>query len=241
LDRDVDKIVRRYLTDPIEHATESGKASVSTMSHYLFVVHGEDKSQVLAEIGSRHGKTMFFARTQLGVERIARELAEQGIAAGALHGGKTQSARTKTLQQFKDGVTDVLVATDVAARGIHVDGVSLVVHVDPPSDPKDYLHRAGRTARAGEEGAVATIVGPRQLRGVQQMTDRAGVEPEVVRIRPMSHELVEITSAQKPSGVAWVAPREPERRGGRSGGYRGGNGGRSGGPRREGSRPRRRD
>jgi hypothetical protein len=244
LDRDVDKIVRRYLTDPIEHATESGKASVSTMSHYLFVVHGEDKSQVLAEIGSRNGKTMFFARTQLGVERIARELAEQGIAAGALHGGKTQGARTKTLQQFKDGITDVLVATDVAARGIHVDGVSLVVHVDPPSDPKDYLHRAGRTARAGEEGAVATIVGPRQLRGVQQMTDRAGVEPEVVRIRPMSNELVEITSAQKPSGVAWIAPREPERRGGgrSGGGYRGGSGGgRSGGPRREGSRPRRRD
>jgi len=244
LDRDVDKIVRRYLTDPIEHATESGKASVSTMSHYLFVVHGEDKSQVLAEIGSRNGKTMFFARTQLGVERIARELAEQGIAAGALHGGKTQGARTKTLQQFKDGITDVLVATDVAARGIHVDGVSLVVHVDPPSDPKDYLHRAGRTARAGEEGSVATIVGPRQLRGVQQMTDRAGVEPEVVRIRPMSNELVEITSAQKPSGVAWIAPREPERRGGgrSGGGYRGGSGGgRSGGPRREGSRPRRRD
>ena len=235
LDQDVDKIVRRYLTDPIEHATESGKASVSTMSHFLFVVHSEDKTRVLAQIASRAEKTMFFARTQLGVERIANELAQAGVAVGALHGGKSQSARTKTLAQFKEGLTNVLVATDVAARGIHVDGVSLVVHVDPPNDPKDYLHRAGRTARAGESGAVATMVGPRQLTGVQKMTSRAGVEPEVVRIKPMSRDLIEITGAQEPSGIPWRAPAEAAPRRGRPPGGRKF----SGAPRREGSRPRR--
>jgi superfamily II DNA/RNA helicase len=239
LDRDVDKIVRRYMTDPIEHATESGKASVSTMSHFLFVVHSEDKNDILAEIGSRPGKTMFFARTQLGVERIANDLARRGVAAGALHGGKTQSARTRTLKDFKDDITDVLVATDVAARGIHVDGVTLVVHVDPPADHKDYLHRAGRTARAGESGAVVTMVGPRQQKAVTQMTSRAGVEPEVVRVRPMSSELVDITNAKEPTDIPWTPPRSPER-GGRgrppARGGRGGYGG--GGGRREGSRSR---
>lgn len=217
LDGDVDTIVRQYLHKPVEHATEPAQASVSTMHHYLFVVYREDKSQVLAQVGSRSGKTVFFARTQLGVERIANELAQQGIPAGALHGGKTQSARTKTLQQFKDGITQVLVATDVAARGIHVDGVSLVVHVDPPSDAKDYLHRAGRTARAGESGSVVTMVNPRQLRGVQQMTDKAGVAPELVRVKPMSRELVSITGAKQPSGTPWVPPREPAKRTARSG------------------------
>ena len=217
LDGDVDTIVKRYLHNPVEHATEPAQASVSTMHHYLFVVYREDKEQVLAQIGSRSGKTVFFARTQLGVERIANELAQQGIAAGALHGGKTQSARTKTLNQFREGITNVLVATDVAARGIHVDGVSLVVHVDPPSDSKDYLHRAGRTARAGESGSVVTMVNPRQLRSVQKMTDRAGVAPEVVRVKPMSRDLVEVTGATEPSGIPWQPPREQAKRSSRSG------------------------
>ena len=206
LDGDVDKIVRRYLTDAAEHATASQHSTVSTMEHFLFVVHPEDKSQVLAEIASRAGKTMLFGKTQLGVERIARDLAHVGVACGALHGGKTQSVRTRTLREFKDGITHVLVATDVAARGIHVDGVTLVVHVDPPKDPKDYVHRAGRTARAGEEGAVATLVGPRQQKAVLQMLSRAGVEPVVVRIRPMSVELVEISGAREPSGTPWHPP-----------------------------------
>lgn len=215
LDRDVDKIVKKYLTNPVEHATDTAKASVKTMDHYLFVVYREDKEEVLAQIGARDGKTIFFARTQLGVERIAKDLAKRGVAAGALHGGKTQGARTRTLAAFKEGVTNVLVATDVAARGIHVDGVTLVVHVDPPADPKDYLHRAGRTARAGESGAVATMVTPRQQKTVEQMTKRAGVEPKIVRVKPMSKELISITGAQKPSGIAWVEPEAPKsRRGG---------------------------
>ena len=210
LDKDVDQIVKKYLTNPVEHATDTAKASVKTMDHYLFVVYREDKEDVLAEIGAREGKTIFFARTQLGVERIAKDLAKRGVAAGALHGGKTQGARTRTLAAFKEGVTNVLVATDVAARGIHVDGVSLVVHVDPPADPKDYLHRAGRTARAGESGAVVTMVTPRQQKTVEQMTKRAGVEPKVVRVKPMAKDLVAITGAKKPSGVPWVEPATPK-------------------------------
>ena len=209
LDRDVDKIVKKYLNNPVEHATDASKASVKTMDHYLFTVYREDKDEILAEIGSREGKTIFFARTQLGVERIAKDLARKGVAAGALHGGKTQGARTRTLAQFKEGVTNVLVATDVAARGIHVDGVTLVVHVDAPTDPKDYLHRAGRTARAGESGAVVTLVGPRQQRGVEQMMQRAGVEPKVVRVTPMSKDLIKITGSTRPSGIAWQEPELP--------------------------------
>jgi superfamily II DNA/RNA helicase len=206
LDGDVDAIVRRYLNHPIMHSTVSGEARVDTMEHFLFVVHSEDKPQVVARIASRAGKTMLFGRTQLGVERIAKELMHQGVACGALHGGKSQAVRTKTLQQFKDGVTSVLVATDVAARGIHVEGVSLVVHVDPPKDPKDYVHRAGRTARAGAAGAVVTIVGPRQQKSVLAMMTRAGVTPEVVRIRLTSPELGVITGARQPSGVPWHPP-----------------------------------
>ena len=229
LDKDVDKIVRKYLHDPVEHATNSGKASVKTMTHYLFITYSEDKPAILAEIGSRKGKTMFFARTQAGVDRIAKDLANKGVPAGALHGGKTQAVRTRTLNAFKEGITDVLVATDVAARGIHVDGVSLVVHIDPPNDHKDYLHRAGRTARAGETGAVVTMIGPRQQKAVTAMTSRAGVDPEVVKVKPMSKELVAITGAKEPTGIAWKPPAEPPARGRRPGGP-----GRSGGGRPQG-------
>ncbi|KGA18817.1 hypothetical protein GM51_7700 [freshwater metagenome] len=228
LDKDVDKIVKKYLKNPIEHATNSGKASVSTMTHYLFITYSEDKPTILAEIGSRKGKTMFFARTQAGVDRIAKDLANKGVPAGALHGGKTQAVRTRTLAAFKEGLTDVLVATDVAARGIHVDGVSLVVHIDPPNDHKDYLHRAGRTARAGETGKVVTMIGPRQQKAVTAMTSRAGVDPEVVKVKPMSKELVSITGAKEPTGIPWKPPAEAAKRGGRPNGARSG-GSRSGG------------
>lgn len=232
LDKDVDKIVRKYLHDPVEHATNSTKASVKTMTHYLFITYSEDKPAILAEIGSRKGKTMFFARTQAGVDRIAKDLANKGVPTGALHGGKTQAVRTRTLNAFKEGITDVLVATDVAARGIHVDGVSLVVHIDPPNDHKDYLHRAGRTARAGETGAVVTMIGPRQQKAVTAMTSRAGVDPEVVKVKPMSKELVAITGAKEPTGIAWKPPAEPPARGRRPGGS--GGSGRSGSGRPQG-------
>src|SRR5690606_30088453 len=157
---------------------------VATMDHHLMVVHPRDKFPVTAAIAARRGRTIMFVRTQAGVDRLVAQLAAVGVRAGALHGGKSQGVRTRTLTEFRKGQIRVLVATDVAARGIHVDGVSLVVHVDPPTDPKDYLHRAGRTARAGESGAVVTLVMPRQRRDALATLARAGVRPAQTRVRP---------------------------------------------------------
>jgi superfamily II DNA/RNA helicase len=223
LDGDVDALVRRFMNNPVTHSTAPAEASVSTMDHHMLLIPPHDKFAVTAQIAAREGKTIVFARTQLGVDRLVEQLAAVGVRAGALHGGKTQRVRTRTLAQFKEGRTNVLVATDVAARGIHVDGISLVMHVDPPKDPKDYLHRAGRTARAGESGAVATLVLPKQRRSTLAMMLKAGVEPTELRVRLGDPGLAEVTGAREPSGVP--VPPEPEERGGRGG--------------RDGDRPRR--
>jgi superfamily II DNA/RNA helicase len=138
-------------------------------------------------------------------------LTEVGVRAGGLHGGKTQRVRTRTLAEFREGSLDVLVATDVAARGIHVDGVSLVVHVDPPKDPKDYLHRAGRTARAGETGTVVTLVLPKQRKSTAILMKKAGVEPGQLRVRSDDADLAALTGARKPSGIPFVAEQQRPR------------------------------
>ena len=245
LDKEIQSIVRQFLPDHVEHSTQDATASVDTMAHHVLLVDRGQKDAVLAEIGARSGRTIMFARTKLGVEGITDRLRAAGISAEALHGGKAQSQRTRVLDRFKRGRTPVLVATDVAARGIHVDDISLVVHVDPPADAKDYLHRAGRTARAGEAGTVVSIVLPNQRRAVRRLTGLAGVDPKATSVRPGSAELADITGAQAPTGNALPpAERERERpRGGRSGGYQGSNprsGGYQGsrdnarGPRREG-------
>ena len=210
LDGDVDTLVKRFMHDPVTHSTAPAEASVSTMDHHLLLIPPHDKFPITASIANRTGKTIVFARTQMGVDRLVEQLAAVGVRAGALHGGKTQRVRTRTLAEFKEGRSNVLVATDVAARGIHVDGISLVVHVDPPKDPKDYLHRAGRTARAGESGAVVTLVLPKQRRTTQAMMAKAGVAPAEVRVRLGDENLAEITGAREPSGVPVV--NEPERR-----------------------------
>lgn len=204
LDKDVNRLVRTYLNDPVEHSVDTGQASVTTMDHHVLVVHPEDRDVIIAQIAAREGRTIIFTRTKHGADKLAAKLAGQGVPVGVLHGGKTQAVRTRTLKEFKDGAIRTLVATNVAARGIHVDGISLVVHFDAPTDPKDYLHRAGRTARAGESGTVVTMTAPRQQRTVKHMTDRCGVQPVVTRIRPLSAELVTITGAQKPSGEPWA-------------------------------------
>ncbi|MBB5870777.1 superfamily II DNA/RNA helicase [Allocatelliglobosispora scoriae] len=202
LDGDVDTLVKRFMTDPVTHSTSPSTTSVTTMDHYMLLIPPHDKFTVTASIASREGRTMFFARTQAGVDRLVEQLREVGVRAGGLHGGKTQAVRTRTLAEFKEGRTTVLVATDVAARGIHVDGISLVVHVDPPKDSKDYLHRAGRTARAGESGAVATLVLPKQRRSTIAMMQKAGVaEPAEHRVRSGDPALTELTGAKEPTGV----------------------------------------
>ncbi|MEW2141993.1 DEAD/DEAH box helicase [Micromonospora vinacea] len=236
LDGDVDALVRRFMTDPVTHSTAPSTASVSTMDHHMLLIPPHEKFPVAASIAARDGRTMVFARTQLGVDRLVEQLAAVGVRAGGLHGGKTQRMRTKTLAEFREGRMNVLVATDVAARGIHVDGVTLVLHVDPPKDPKDYLHRAGRTARAGESGAVATLVLPKQRRTTLAMMEKAGVAPAETRVRVGDAALAELVGAREPSGVPVRVEAEPRGYGDRSGGPRRYDD-RSGGPRRFGDRP----
>jgi superfamily II DNA/RNA helicase len=227
LDRGVDGLVKKYLNNPVTHSVDSDKASVSTMEHHVLVIHPNDKELITAQIAAREGKTILFVRTQHGADKLAQKLAHAGVPVGALHGGKSQSVRTRTLAAFKSGATPALVATDVAARGIHVDDVSLVVHVDPPQDPKDYLHRAGRTARAGESGVVVTLTTTRQQNTVRGLTDKAGVKPKITRVKPSGRELMEVTGAREPSGVPWIAPSTKERHDEQKGG-----------PRKRRSRPR---
>jgi superfamily II DNA/RNA helicase len=200
LDGDVDELVRRYLTDPVTHSVDPPRGSVSTMEHHMLLVSRADKPSVVAEMAARDGRTIMFLRTKHHVDRLTRKLQSVGVRAGALHGGKTQGARNRVLDDFRDGAIPVLVATNVAARGIHVDGVSLVVHVDPPADAKDYLHRAGRTARAGESGTVVTVVMHEERRTVTQLTAKAGVTPEQTKVHPGHADLARITGARRPTG-----------------------------------------
>ncbi|HEY5847543.1 MAG TPA: DEAD/DEAH box helicase [Microlunatus sp.] len=175
LDRAVDQLVRTYLSNPVTHSVDPGQASITLMEHRLIEVAPADKVAMTAELARRGERTVIFVRTQRGADRVAEQLREAGVLAGALHGGLTQGARARILAAFKEGRLPVLVATDVAARGIHVDSIGLVLQADPPSGPKDYLHRAGRTARAGQAGKVLTLVLPPQRRDVRRLVAQAGV------------------------------------------------------------------
>jgi len=211
LDNDVDTLIERFMHDPVTHSTDEAVATVDTMEHHALLIPPRDKFDILAAIANRRGRTIMFVKTQAAVDELVDQLAAVGVRAGALHGGKTQRVRTRTLAEFREGQVDVLVATNVAARGIHVDGVSLVVHVDPPKDSKDYLHRAGRTARAGESGTVVTIVLPRQRRSTFTMLERAGVSPVRTEVTASAPALADVTGARRPSGVP-VATQPPSTR-----------------------------
>ncbi|MER6467321.1 DEAD/DEAH box helicase [Streptomyces collinus] len=204
LDRNVDLLVRGYLTDPVVHSVDPSAGAVTTMEHHVLLVHDADKHRTTTEIAARDGRVIMFLDTKHAVDRLTKHLLNSGVRAAALHGGRSQPQRTRTLAQFKDGHVTVLVATNVAARGIHVDSLDLVVNVDPPSDHKDYLHRGGRTARAGESGSVVTLVTPGQRRGMTRLMASAGISPRVTPIRSGEAELSRITGAQAPSGVPVV-------------------------------------
>ncbi len=227
LDGAVDKLVKRYLNDPVTHEVDSGKASVTTMTHHVLHLAPHHKNQTTAEIANREGKTVIFARTQMGSDRIAGQLRQAGVLAGALHGGLTQGARARILAAFKAGEVPVLVATDVAARGIHVDDVTLVLQVDPPRNHKDYLHRAGRTARAGEAGAVVSLVLPHQRKQMRRLVGQAGVKVEPLDVQPGSEELTAATGARPVTAdpideadyLAIIAPKPQQRRPKRKGGW----------------------
>ncbi|MFF8407515.1 DEAD/DEAH box helicase [Streptomyces sp. NPDC015684] len=215
LDRNVDLLVRRYLTDPVVHSVDPSAGAVTTMEHHVLHVPDAEKHAATIEIAARDGRVIMFLDTKHAVDRLAQELLDSGVRAAALHGGKSQPQRTRTLTQFKTGHVDVLVATNVAARGIHVDNLDLVVNVDPPLDHKDYLHRGGRTARAGESGSVVTLVTPNQRRAMVRVMSAAGIRPQTTPIRSGDEALSRITGAQAPSGIPVVitAPvaERPER------------------------------
>ncbi|MEU9000701.1 DEAD/DEAH box helicase [Streptomyces sp. NPDC059982] len=202
LDRNVDLLVRRYLTDPVVHSVDPSAGAVTTMEHHVLHVHGADKQRTTTQIAAREGRVMMFLDTKHAVDRLTEHLLNSGVRAAALHGGKSQPQRTRTLTQFKTGHVTVLVATNVAARGIHVDNLDLVVNIDPPTDPKDYLHRGGRTARAGESGSVVTLVTPNQRRDMTRLMAAAGITPQTTQVRPGEEALNRITGAQEPSGIA---------------------------------------
>lgn len=201
LDRDVDHLVRCYLHDPVVHSVDPSAGAVTTMDHHVLVVHGPDRYAVTTEIAARDGRVLLFLDTKHAVDQLTRHLRASGVHAAALHSGKSQPQRTRTLAQFKNGQITVLVATNVAARGLHVDDLDLVVNVDPPTDPKDYLHRAGRTARAGQSGSVVTLVLSAQRREMSRLMAGAGIEPTITKVRSGEAELSRITGAKAPSGT----------------------------------------
>ncbi|GLW53244.1 DEAD/DEAH box helicase [Kitasatospora phosalacinea] len=206
LDRNVDSLVRRFLKDPVTHSVDPSAGAVGTMEHHVLHVRNTDKDATIAHIASRDGRVIMFTDTKDGADRLVRALLTNGVRAAALHGGKSQPQRTRTLEQFRNGQVAALVATDVAARGIHVDGLDLVVNLDPPVDHKDYLHRGGRTARAGESGTVVTLVLPNQRRGTARMMASAGVAPVTTEVRAGSEDLARITGARTPTGVPVTIP-----------------------------------
>jgi superfamily II DNA/RNA helicase len=197
LDRGVGQLVTAYIHDPALHAvtrsTDSGPAE-----HRVLVLSAQDKVPVAAEIAGRPGRTLFFVRTKHGADRLAQQLSRAGVDAAAIHGDRNQNQRQRALDAFAAGHPRVLVATDVAARGIHVDDVDLVVQFDPPNDHKDYLHRSGRTARAGATGMVIALVERGQVRDLQRLHDAAGVTAASDEVAAGHHVVRQIATSGTP-------------------------------------------
>jgi superfamily II DNA/RNA helicase len=194
LDRDVDRLVRRYLREPAVHRVDEGELPTSAMEHRIFSLLRDDKIEVAAEIAARNERTLFFVRTKHGADRLARQFRSRGIDAGALHGNLNQNQRRRALDEFSSGRSRVLVATDVAARGIHVDDLDLVVHYDPPADAKVYAHRSGRTARAGARGTVLSLIEPQQHNDLARIHAGADVAASSIRVRPGHAAIRELTA-----------------------------------------------
>ncbi|WP_435190719.1 DEAD/DEAH box helicase [Streptomyces sp. bgisy126] len=217
LDRNIDRLVKMFLDDPVVHSVDPSAGAVTTMEHHvLYVADETDKKAVTLRIAARDGRTILFLDTKRSVDRLVKRLLANGVRASGLHGGRSQPQRNRTLDQFKNGQVTTLVATNVAARGIHVDDLDMVVNVDPPMDHKDYLHRGGRTARAGESGSVFTLVLPDQKRDMGRLMSNAGISPRTAQIKSSDEELAELTGAKEPSGVPVVIetpqptpPRKP--------------------------------
>lgn len=214
LDGGVDVLVQRYLHNPIVHSVDSENSPVSTLVHHVLHVDGAARFDVLADLAASPGRTIVFARTKYGAKGLARKLNSRGVPAVELHGNLSQNARTRNLGAFSDGSASVLVATDIAARGIHVDDVNLVVHADPPVEHKAYLHRSGRTARAGNDGTVVTLMVDDQVADVRVLTRKAGVKPTITKFSGASHPVLqEIAPGERSftGGLVIETPEAPAR------------------------------
>ena len=192
LDGVVDGLIKRYQTDPGMHEVEEAQVTVDEMTHRFLHVHQMDKVKTAAAIAKSADRTIMFSRTKHGCDRLARNLLKEGVKAAAIHGDLRQNAREKALNDFATGKLPVLVATDVAARGIHVDDVGVVIHFDPPDEHKTYLHRSGRTARAGDEGLVVTLVLWDQELEVKRMQKRLGLDIPIIEMFSNNEALADL-------------------------------------------------
>ena len=234
LDKAIDSLVKQFLRSPVTHQADSAQSPIATMAHHVLHIQHDQRVPVLVDLTSAPGRTVVFTRTKHRAKTLAKQLNQNGVPTVDLHGNLSQGARTRNMEAFHSGRATTLVATDVAARGIHVDDVALVVHADPPSEHKAYLHRSGRTARAGAEGTVITLMTDDQVREVRTLTRAAGVKPTTTRVASMGDEVLRrlapgqrtlVAGGLKPSADA---PSSQSRPSGRPG---------SGRPRRSGGAP----
>ena len=231
LDDAVDVLVRRFLTDPAVHSVDSVTAAPGAMVHHLLTVAPGDRVGVVAALAGGDNRSLVFTRTKHGAQNLTRQLAQAGLSVAELHGNLGQGARERSLALFASGAARVLVATDIAARGIHVEGIDLVIHADPPAEHKAYLHRSGRTARAGADGVVITVQTPAQAADVRVLMRRAGVNPLHASVSPGSALLrsiagppaARVAPADGPAAAAPLMARQATGRGAvaASGRYRG--------------------
>jgi superfamily II DNA/RNA helicase len=231
LDNAIDVIVKRFLSQPVTHEADSAQSPVSQMDHHVLHVSRENRVPVLVDLTSAPGRTVVFTRTKHGAKALTRQLNKSGVPTVELHGNLSQNARTRNMEAFHAGTASTLVATDIAARGIHVDDVALVVHADPPMEHKAYLHRSGRTARAGAAGTVITLMTDDQVRDVRDLTRAAGIKPTTTKVNGAAHPvLAQLAPGERvtvPGGLVLEVPG-----GGQGGSGGGGQGG--GGQRRRG-------
>jgi superfamily II DNA/RNA helicase len=209
LDNGIDVLVKRYLSNPVTHSVESKKSDTAAMEHHVLAVDKAHKPDIVRSLAGGQGRSLLFMRTKHTAKKLAKQLTAAGIPAVDLHGNLSQNARERNLAAFGDGSVKVLVATDIAARGIHVDDVNLVVHVDPPAEHKAYTHRSGRTARAGAKGVVVTLMTPDQHGDVRTLTRQAGIKPQQAVVTPGDALLAEL--AGPPAAYVEPQPVQPAR------------------------------
>ncbi|HZZ45781.1 MAG TPA: DEAD/DEAH box helicase [Pseudonocardia sp.] len=222
LDAGVDVLVRRFLTNPVTHSVDPATSPVSTMEHHVLHIRRDDRLPVLVDMAAAPGRTLVFTRTKHGARQLAKRLVAAGVPAVDLHGNLSQNARQRNLEAFSSGSATTLVATDIAARGIHVDDITLVIHADPPVEHKAYLHRSGRTARGDASGTVVTLVTDELAQEVRDLTRRAGIKPTTTRVGPGDPHLAVIAPGERSFVTpAAAAPKRPEGPSGSGGGSRG--------------------